>query len=116
MNVAPAAESPTGSSLASQSSVNEVSLPLWQHALAEFAPLTTAVCGQEQPVVLKHEDAEPREASRSEEEGDDAAAAAASSGGRWGSGALGIMKDRATLAKNHLGPQLLSMKERTSKR
>jgi len=26
------------------------------------------------------------------------------------------MKDRATMAKNQLGPQLLSMKQRTSKR
>ncbi|GLD99769.1 hypothetical protein PINS_up008497 [Pythium insidiosum] len=30
--------------------------------------------------------------------------------------AIGMMKDRATLAKNQLTPQLQTMKERTSKR
>lgn len=37
-------------------------------------------------------------------------------GGGHGWSALGMMKDRATMAKNQLGPQLLSMKQRTSKR
>jgi hypothetical protein len=34
----------------------------------------------------------------------------------WGSSAFVVMKDRATIAKNHLTPQILSMREKTSKR
>lgn len=39
-----------------------------------------------------------------------------SPGATGGWTALGAMKDRATMAKNQLGPQLLNMKQRTSKR
>ncbi|KAF1322911.1 Gtpase-activating protein gyp5, partial [Globisporangium splendens] len=34
----------------------------------------------------------------------------------WGSSAFVVMKDRATIAKNHLTPQILNMREKTSKR
>lgn len=34
----------------------------------------------------------------------------------WGSNAFELMKDRATIAKNHFTPQILSMREKTSKR
>lgn len=34
----------------------------------------------------------------------------------WGTNAFELMKDRATIAKNHLAPQIVSMREKTSKR
>lgn len=37
-------------------------------------------------------------------------------GSRWGSGALEMMMDRASIAKNHITPQIQSMREKTSKR
>lgn len=42
------------------------------------------------------------------------ASSAASTG--WGTNAFELMKDRATIAKNHLTPQIVSMREKTSKR
>lgn len=64
-----------------------------------------------------------RRAAESSHESSAAASSAAESdngnsspGGGGGWSALGMMKDRATMAKNQLAPQLLSMKQRTSKR
>jgi hypothetical protein len=64
----------------------------------------------------EHKAAENRSAAASSGADSESEKEGGSPGGGHGWSALGMMKDRATMAKNQLGPQLLSMKQRTSKR